>query len=83
MKYCIGCTHFYYDPGSAGYHYSSWTHDSGTVPSASCKRMHWSAELDEGFTQEKFQKAMEQAETCPDFEERAEPPQASEAGVAK
>jgi hypothetical protein len=70
MNYCIGCEHFYYDPGMDGYHYSSWTHSNGSPPSSSCKKGHWSEEMDEAFTQEKFQAAMEQAETCADFSER-------------
>jgi hypothetical protein len=73
MRYCIGCEHFYYEPGREGHVYSSYTQDSGTPPSASCRKGLWSANLDEDFTQEKFQTAMEQAETCEEYSEREAP----------
>lgn len=75
MKYCIGCTHLYYTPGNEGYHYSSWTHSDGTPAEMSCRKGHWQDVLQEGFTQEKFQKAMESAETCDDYTERSPQPE--------
>ncbi len=79
MKYCIGCIHLRYDPGSDGYHYSSWTHSPGSKPELACRKHHWMAELEESFSQQAFQQAMEKAETCADFSER--PPE-SERGDA-
>lgn len=70
MKYCIGCVHLRYEPARDGYHYSELTWDSGEPAEFACRKGHWKAELGETFTQEKFQRAMETAETCADFTER-------------
>lgn len=70
MKYCIGCVHLRYDPGSDGYCYSTYTQDPGSPPELACQKKHWEARLRDNFSQEQFQKAMESAETCPDFQER-------------
>jgi len=72
VKYCIGCVHLYYQPALNGFYHSSWTHGEGSPVELSCKLGRWKAQLDQEFTQEKFQKAMETAETCEDFMERGE-----------
>lgn len=72
-KYCIGCKHLYYEPPKAGWAYSSWTYDPAQPAEFACQRNHWRERLSEDFTQEKFQAAMEMAETCEDYSERETP----------
>jgi hypothetical protein len=71
MRYCIGCQHLYYtepDPGSVG---STWTGRYGEEDAALfCRRGHWRHDFDRGASVETFERCMEKANTCPDYEER-------------
>lgn len=72
MKYCIGCVHLYYEPPDPGCMGSTWTgvygdHDARLA----CQLGHWEHEFSEGSSIKEFEAAMEKAETCPDFTERA------------
>lgn len=72
MKYCIGCEHWSFESASDPYHYSTLTSSDGTPASMSCAKGHWRyLELEESFKQSDLEKAMETAESCPDFSERS------------
>lgn len=70
MKYCIGCRHLYFEPGSRARNYSERTFENDEPAELSCRNGHWRAQLSDGFTQEKFEKAMESAEKCADYSDR-------------
>lgn len=73
MKYCIGCKHLCYQPKVMGYGSEwtgSWTREDAAI---ACGKGHWETHVTEGPFGFDFAKAMETAETCPDFEERPTP----------
>lgn len=74
MKFCIGCKHLFYQPEEPGFMGSSWTGWTPGEPAEfACRQGHWLEKLNGDFTQEKFQSAMESAQTCPDYFEREMP----------
>jgi hypothetical protein len=71
VKYCIGCVHLMFQDKSMGYgtaQTGSWTREDAAI---ACAKGHWKTHLEEGPIGFDFEKAMETAETCPDFQERA------------
>jgi hypothetical protein len=81
MKYCIGCVHLDLTPRDPGRMGSTWTGVYGDEEAATfCKKDHWRVEMGTDATLEDFQRAMEKAETCPDFEERSAPDTGAEHG---
>lgn len=75
MKYCIGCIHWHFSHGEHEPDYSTRTGGWDTPAHLSCKKGHWGdLDLDE-VSQPDIERAMEKAETCPDFSERSLPDQ--------
>lgn len=79
MKYCIGCVHLNFDSGERVSHGSEWTGEYGGANAQfACGKDHWRLAIE--LEQTEFldiASAMAKAETCPDFDERANPPQSS------
>ena len=75
MKYCIGCVHLNLFPHEPGYSYSTYTQESYVDAKMACAKHHWEVAFSEYSSnlREEFEKAMEKAETCKDFEERSIP----------
>jgi hypothetical protein len=70
VKYCIGCKNLYYgepDPGE-------YSETSGIMfdeaAKLACRRGHWVHEFTSWARIESFERAMEKASGCPDYEER-------------
>lgn len=71
MKYCIGCAFLNYHEPVAGYS-TECTADIGKEDAAlACAKGHWRHEFDSWTGVEAFERAMEKANTCADYEERA------------
>jgi hypothetical protein len=70
MKYCIGCKHLKFDRGSPGYDTDCTAGIGAEEASIACGRDHWTQYLygDDLFDVEQ---AMQAAETCADYQERA------------
>lgn len=70
MKYCIGCKHLNFYPRVPG----DWTEATGTYGANEaemfCSKGYWREEMGPEATLENFQRAMEKADTCPEFSER-------------
>lgn len=70
-RYCIGCKHLRYDDKEMGYGGTmtgSWTYEDASI---SCGKGHWKRYLTEGPVGFDFEKAMEHAQSCQDYEERS------------
>jgi hypothetical protein len=70
-RYCIGCRHLAYSDkqmGQGSTMTGSWTYEQASM---FCSKGHWKHYFD-GYSEpgEAFERAMEHAETCKDFEER-------------
>ena len=73
MKYCIGCIYLQYsdkDVAIGSSQTGSWTVEEASLK---CARGHWQEYLEPGAVTFDLAKAMEAAETCPDFKERPAP----------
>jgi hypothetical protein len=72
-KYCIGCKHLHFE-GKSTRMGSSWT-GAYTIDDARmfCKKGHWENRLPEGAMESDFERAMETALNCPDYQERPAP----------
>jgi len=75
-KYCIGCVHFHLTPSTPTYHYSSTTWERGEDAALFCQRGYWRTQMHADATREQFERAMQSAQTCGEYEERP-PPQPS------
>lgn len=74
MKYCIGCKHLNLSPREPSAQGSELTGTYGGEEAAMfCAKGYWKEEMGEDATLENFQRAMEKADTCLDFSERADP----------
>lgn len=72
MKYCIGCVHLSYadkEMGANSTMTGAWTMEEASMR---CGNGHWKVYLVEygGTPMFDLEKAMETADTCPDFSER-------------
>lgn len=74
MKYCIGCTHLYFDSGSPDDCMGSTMTGAygGHSASMACQKGHWDLYLNLGANVDAFdiEQAMRHADKCPDYEER-------------
>ena len=74
MKYCIGCKYLDLTPREEGCQGSTWTGIYGDEEAAMfCTKGHWRNEIGPYANLIDFQRAMEKAEICSDFEERLVP----------
>lgn len=68
MKYCIGCQHL----SMSAYEGSMYDTGYGHAANIHCARNHWEVTCDD-YAVDDLEAAMEKAETCPDYVERATP----------
>lgn len=72
-RYCIGCVHLWFEGKqiSHGSEYTgSWTSEQASI---ACQLGRWKTHLEEGPIDFDLEKAMESAQTCPDYKERPAP----------
>lgn len=72
-RYCIGCIHWSFEQGSESQVWSSVTIDEGYPAYLSCDRGHWATLNTDVIMQSDIERAMEKAQTCPDYSERPPP----------
>jgi hypothetical protein len=71
VKYCIGCKHLNFFRADPGYDTECTAGIGAHEASLACAKGHWHEEITENGDLPFIERAMQKAETCPDFSQRA------------
>ena len=72
MKYCIGCVHLDFNNADPGWSTECTAGIDKRDAEFACGKGHWRRDVNEYEGLNPIEKAMQQAETCPDYTERSD-----------